>query len=539
MYFRSLFRQLPCILAFAGSLIADQASAQMVLNQTQSPNTLVESILIGQGILPSNVTFNGGGGDVVANTGLGYGEIGRFNGSQTNVGLNGGVFLCTNVALHHIPGPNTELMESGGGIGAPIGLATPDRDLSQLSGWAAWEISTNTYNRSVLEFDFVPVNDMVSFRYVFSSEEYERWACSEFNDTFGWFISGPGISGPFDGNAMNIAFVPGSLDPVCINSVNSGSMDDNNANGPDWTNPYDPCLAYANWQANAQYYRYNGGQWPMAHPFGGVAQGEAPYNNDPAYIQHNGLTVVLTASAAVQIGQTYHMKMGIANVRDGKYPSAVFIEGGSFRSTDRFSLTVDAGDNVDLTGPTPVLYRNVTGEVTLRINRWGGFYLDEDVQLTVAGNAVAGVDYQPELPTSIHLDQLDSSATFTLTLPPGAGEPRELIVNLVTGNGDKMQGFPLIITDGNSTDVGEQRRPAAELTVFPQPASQNVQVRLPAEMTGGGELLVLDMARRAVRTQRITSTTAILAVDDLPQGLYTVRATVGGHSAVARVCVVH
>ena len=45
----------------------------------------------------------------------------------------------------------------------------------------------------------------------------------------------------------------------------------------------------------------------------------------------------------VQCGQTYHIKLAIANVGDNGYDSAVFIQGGSFNVTP-----VNLG--VDLTG---------------------------------------------------------------------------------------------------------------------------------------------------------------------------------------------
>lgn len=525
------------VFAFVSLFFAGDVRAQLVINQTQSPNVLVQNIMVGQDVIPSAVSFNSSSGTVVATVGDGPGEIGRFNGTNTMLGLDGGLFLCTNVATAHLPGPNDQLMVNGGGIGAPAGIQTPDQDLCRLSGYEFCDIGNNIYNKAVVEFDFVPLNDMVSFRYVFSSEEYERWACSEYNDTFGWFISGPGISGPYSNNAMNIAIVPGSLDPVCINSVNSG-MIDVNANGPDvFFAPYGPCQEYANWLGNTQYYRYNGGQWPTPQPIADAAQLEAPYNNDPAYIAHNGMTAVLTASAAVQIGQTYHMKMGVANVSDSKYPSAVFIEGSSFRASDRFTMTVDEGANVNLGGDTPIVYQSGSDQVTLRINRWGGFYLDEDVQITVEGDAVAGVDYQPELPTLAHFDQLDSAVTITISVPLEGNAPRELIVNLITS--EKEQSFSVIVADESTVDVHPMETPVVELGVFPQPATHAVQVSLPSGMSGNGELQLLDMAGRVVRTQRITGTTTMIAVDDLPDGLYSLRALVNGRVATARVNVRH
>jgi len=276
---------------------------QLIINQTQAPATLVQNILMGPGVFASNVTFNGAPGTVVPPLVTLLGQMGRFNGSNTNLGLNSGIFLCTNSAEYHLPGPNDYEGELGGGLGGGGFWTSPDVDLSHLTGWPNWQVSggNNIGNKAVLEFDFVPINDMISVRYVFTSEEYETWACSQYNDVFGFFISGPGIptnvNGPFTNNAMNIALVPNSLSRVSINTVNSGLMNPANANGPDWLSPFQPCFdADPNWQANAQYYRYNGGQ------FTGWMQTEQPYATDPYYLEHNGLTVVLTATAAVQCG---------------------------------------------------------------------------------------------------------------------------------------------------------------------------------------------------------------------------------------------
>lgn len=112
---------------------------------------------------------------------------------------------------------------------------------------------------------------------------------------------------------------------------------------------------------------------------------------------NNGLTVVLTASAAVHIGETYHIKMGLGNAGDWRVPSAVYMEQGSFACGDRFTLTVDDAPNVNTTGTDPILYESDADSIHLRFNRWGGFYLDEHLQVVVGRNALPGVDYLPAL----------------------------------------------------------------------------------------------------------------------------------------------
>jgi hypothetical protein len=73
-----------------------------------------------------------------------------------------------------------------------------------------------------IEFDFVATGDTVRFNYVFGSDEYLGWVNSQYNDIFGFFLSGPGINGPYADNAINLAEVP-DTDPqlaITISSVN-------------------------------------------------------------------------------------------------------------------------------------------------------------------------------------------------------------------------------------------------------------------------------------------------------------------------------
>jgi hypothetical protein len=69
-----------------------------------------------------------------------------------------------------------------------------------------------------LEFDFVPIGDTVKFYYRFGSEEYTNYTCSNFNDIFSFFISGPGYGAP-----TNVALIPGTNCPVSINTVNGSN----------------------------------------------------------------------------------------------------------------------------------------------------------------------------------------------------------------------------------------------------------------------------------------------------------------------------
>ena len=55
--------------------------------------------------------------------------------------------------------------------------------------------SNQIYDECVIEFDFVPEGDSISFNYVFVSEEYPEYVCASFNDAFGFFLTGPNPNG--------------------------------------------------------------------------------------------------------------------------------------------------------------------------------------------------------------------------------------------------------------------------------------------------------------------------------------------------------
>ena len=168
--------------------------AQIALNNSLTPQQLVQSVLVGGGVTITNVTY---AGHATA--------IGEFaNGGTTNIGLSRGVILASG-AISNCVGPNSS-------TGAGSSLNTPgDPTLTAVA-------NQTTYDAAVLEFDFIPLSDTIRFRYVFGSEEYPEYVNS-FNDVFGFFINGPN---PLGGNYVdhNIAIIPNTITPVSINNVN-------------------------------------------------------------------------------------------------------------------------------------------------------------------------------------------------------------------------------------------------------------------------------------------------------------------------------
>jgi uncharacterized repeat protein (TIGR01451 family) len=164
-----------------------------------------------------------------------------------------------------------------------------DDDLSALVG-------TTTYDAAVIEFDFIPANDFISFQYVFGSEEYLEYVGTQFNDVFAFFVNG-----------VNYALLPNG-DVVSINTVNL--------------------------QQNSEYYIDND---PRINP-------EAAYDTEM-----DGFTTVLTFLAPVASGEVNHLRIAVADVQDRWYDSAVLIKTGSLTSR-KSDLSLEK--TVDISKPT-------------------------------------------------------------------------------------------------------------------------------------------------------------------------------------------
>lgn len=321
------------------------AFAQLTFNNSVTAQQLAQA-LAGSGIIVTNATYtcptNG---------------IGKFGGGlTTNIGLDSGIILTTG-ANSIASGPNNLPAAGDCAYGSFPGDPTSgDPDLTPLSG------TTETYDACKLEFDMTPLCDTLKFNYVFGSEEYPDFVCSQYNDVFAFFISGPGIIGQ-----QNMALIPGTTTPVAINSVNSGSAG-SQSNGGSCTS-----LGYS------QYYVDN---------TGGTT------------IQYNGFTTVLTAKSAVQACQNYHLKIAIADAGDCAYDSGILLQANSLQCSPTKSITV------------------VQNAVEGCQNGTFKFCRDDSIaaltfNYTIAGTATNGTDY-PTLTTSVNIPA--GQGCFTLPI---------------------------------------------------------------------------------------------------------------------------
>lgn len=324
------------------------ADAQLTTDGTLTPEQVVEDILLGTGVQAFNITYSGD-----------LNQVGSFDCNGCGVGINSGVILSSgNVMVAEGPNDQTAATEGGGNGG------TNDIDLDVLSTFG-------TNDAAILEFDFITTGDSVKFNYVFGSEEYNEYVCGSVNDAFGFFLSGPGIAGPFTDNAINLAEVPGTNIPVTINTVNNGT--------PGTSGFVDNCIAVSpDWDQNTEYYIDN------------------DPNPDPNTIQFDGHTVVLTAAAEVICGETYHIKIAIADGGDTSFDSGVFLQESSFTSSEVSVNLVIADIGVN----DSTIYEGC-GESYFEFTRPDNGIPDElTFELNLGGDAENGVDYDL-IPTTI------------------------------------------------------------------------------------------------------------------------------------------
>jgi hypothetical protein len=267
--------------AVAGIVLAASvpAQAQLVtqdLTQGLTPEDLVAT-LVGPGVVVSNVMFSGA--DTAA---------GKVSGGTGIIGFANGLMLSSGCISNVIAGGG---MNNFNDVTCDNGQpGDPDLD-ALIPGY-------QTFDRAVLEFDFECENlQVISFEYVFSSDEYNEYANSPFNDVFGFFVNG-----------VNVALLPDNVTPVSINNINCG-------------NPVgDPT------HHNCNFFINNACQGPPGEP-------DVPYPCVmPRQTEMDGLTIVFYVDATVEPGLN-HIRLGIADAGDPVLDSNVFIRTQSFTCT--------------------------------------------------------------------------------------------------------------------------------------------------------------------------------------------------------------
>jgi len=265
------------------SMLGPNSFAQLIVGEGFTAKVLVGNVLVGDGVETNNIKYSGHPRAVAL----------FENGDSCELGLDKGIILSSGVATE-CKGPNNTESNTKD-LGYP-GNPT----LQKITG-------TTTFDAAVLEFDFKPQTSEVEFKYIFSSEEYIKYVDRNFNDVFGFYISGPGITGE-----QNVAKIPGSNVEVTIDNVNH--------------------------KRNTAYFQMN----------------DDTSSRSYKYLQHNAQTVVLKADLKLEACKWYTIKLMISDVGDPDLDSWVFIGSKSFKHktglgsdtafcSNNFIQTLDAG----------------------------------------------------------------------------------------------------------------------------------------------------------------------------------------------------
>ncbi len=343
---------------------------------------LINNVFAGGNVSISNVQTYG----VVS-------QYGFFSGASV-IGMDSGIILSTgrvgqlcNLASN-CPGalttPNPPGTATGVNFGPTwMGTSTNNNLLTvsnSVPGLLGMGTAANDINdAAVIWFDFVPTKDTMHFSFVFASNEWPTWPCSMFNDVFGFFVSGPGITGGFNApigytSSENFALIPGTNIPITITSIN----------GPG-----------------------NQGSCPSLSPYSSYF-----VQNVPATTGMNAsYTTKMDVEFVVQPCQTYNFAIAIGDGSDGVLNSYVLMEANSFTAS---GVSVQFNASYDFGGDS-ILYEGC-GSVTMEVVRLDNIQNPDTIHFNISGNATNGIDYT-YIPDSVIFNPGQDTFTHTFIVP--------------------------------------------------------------------------------------------------------------------------
>jgi len=359
--------------------LAGRSTAQMTITTSGVTATTMMNKLLGPGVIGFGATY------VCSDS-----SKGTFVSTPSPIMFDSGVVMSSG-AVHSGTMPT--------GFGSGIGMAGP------ASGFASWDnlmpgaawlgalTGGTSQNACFFEFNFRPIGDTVKFDYVFGSEEYTSYACTGFNDPFGFIISGPGYATP-----TNIALVPGTTIPVCINSINCGPTGGGTLATCTAMGPGSPFCAY--------------------------------YINNSAgtLVTYDGITKKLQAIARVTPCDTYHLKLGVSDIGDGAYDSGVWLKAGSLTSTSISVNPVGMHPGDTIAGTQFCVRGCLPGKFIFR--RAGNLTNPLSIHYLITGTGVNGFDYTT-IPDSVVIAASDSDEVVLihgLVVPPTGPKTVKLLI---------------------------------------------------------------------------------------------------------------
>lgn len=345
------------------------ARAQFGVTNTLTPTQYVEDVLIGPGVQVSNIVFSG------LNV-----QIGKFVNGSGAVGFQSGVVMSTGSVLEIDNGGSDYFLGQGFG-------GAPDADVLAVAQ-SVNPLITSTADAAVLTFDFVPSGDTVQFSFVFASDEYTTYSCTQFNDAFGFFVTGPDPNNPDpsdpagDYNNQNFAVVPNTTTPITISTIHP-------ANAGACTSP----------ALNGSYY----------------------IQNTPASQQaFNGYLIPIDIRFPVECGAHYSFKFALADCSDDGFDTGIFLQSGSF-SSDAVDISVATvtGDSTIVEGCTQaaLIFTRPTSQTTDTLI----------VNYDITGTATSGLDFNTLMSPITFLPGEDTIITTVVPIQDNINEGMEYV----------------------------------------------------------------------------------------------------------------
>jgi gliding motility-associated-like protein len=376
---RYLLTVLVHTLLLFNNVYAQSLQVQASNNDQFTPAKIIQDYLLSEGVSIKKIAYTGNPL-----------SIGYFKGGSAALGVDSGIVMSTGYVASS--GIVSGIEKSGKDFASWDNESIASfPDLAQLT-------QGSLQNITLLEITFVPFADTLSFRYSFASEEYPEFSCDDYNDVFGFFIEGPGYDQP-----RNIALIPGTQLPVTINTLHP-------------PNPLIPGCDTLNFHLYVD---------------------NLHSSRQPTF---DGFTKVFKAVAKVVPCQEYTIRLGLADVRDKIYDSAVFLEAKSFGTSPSLTLS---GSGILAEGCAPGF---------LKVDYPSPSKKDHLLDLKLIGTAVSS-DYQLK-PSLEKIPGGTSSLTAQLVaLPDGLNEGIELLQFEYRKDQCRTDTLSISITDNPLTNI--------------------------------------------------------------------------------------
>ncbi|TDS51239.1 choice-of-anchor J domain-containing protein [Myroides indicus] len=239
---------------------------------------LVSDVLINSGCdLTSNVKYKAGDGNNTIN------PFGYFNKGESDFPLNEGIVLATHDVNENLAGA----YDFNKATRNKIPMSSGDEDLNKIieEFWIG-DYASNQHT-AVLEFDFIPIKDSLYFEYVLASDFYlPHVGKCDVLALFGlWIIDEE------TGERKNLAFVPGTKDPVSVATIKDVVKSRENCNS-----------------INPEFY------WKSFHGYGDLL-GDLKHSNPlETPVNYPGVTYPMRSEVAyVTPGKKYRIKAAITD----------------------------------------------------------------------------------------------------------------------------------------------------------------------------------------------------------------------------------